>query len=139
MRKIKFRYYSHHAKRMFHDVGFHPSIAMNLAADPDWEGEYDQGAPQSFIVAGSTNMDGTLMQYTGVKDINGDDIYEGDIVRVTNTETGNTVICTVGYRDNGLGRFSLIETQEHVGYKFNPLVLRYKVLGNIYENPGMIN
>jgi uncharacterized phage protein (TIGR01671 family) len=69
-----------------------------------------------------------LMQYTGLKDRNGKEIYEGDFVK------DNIVgICTVVF-DNGT--FKLKEVVNTVwlcaSHEFE------EVIGNIYENPELL-
>lgn len=71
-----------------------------------------------------------LMQYTGLKDKNGKEIYEGDIVRgkagsvgqVKWIGSGLTIVGYMGYDDTHHWGFD--ETTE--------------VIGNIYENPELL-
>ena len=77
-------------------------------------------------------FDWTLMQYTGLKDKNGKEIYEGDVVKSDwyNDEqriTGARVIFTSGC-------FTCIGLK-HKLYLYPEL----EVIGNIYENPELIN
>ncbi|ODV55444.1 YopX family protein [Lysinibacillus fusiformis] len=89
-----------------------------------------------------------LMQYTGLKDKDGKEIYEGDIIRFTNgidevyEEVGTVVFdleeCgyKAQYTDDGV---------THCIYLINPKVfadkyteITYEIIGNIYENPELL-
>ena len=72
-----------------------------------------------------------LMQYTGLKDKNGVEIYEGDVV------DGNHGI---GFMKFSRGIFDLydIEEQENVLYWPECRSIRGVVIGNIYENPELL-
>lgn len=76
---------------------------------------------------------GTLMQYTGLKDRNGKEVYEGDVDSrglVVEYVTGMS-----GYylMKNGEG-FHLSHEQSVLDNKIKTL----EIIGNIYENPGLI-
>lgn len=78
--------------------------------------------------------DHEIMQYTGLKDMNGVEIYEGDIVKhyyiypdgkkcsVYPIEWGK-----IGYSDKGIGW--ILDPED---------VERIEVIGNIYENPELL-
>jgi uncharacterized phage protein (TIGR01671 family) len=90
-----------------------------------------------FIGVNHTNGDWTgastliLMQYTGLKDRYGKEIYEGDIVK-TCRRVGR------GYRENEVG----IVHYSDIIAKYHPYDLttteRCEVIGNLYENPELI-
>jgi uncharacterized phage protein (TIGR01671 family) len=79
-----------------------------------------------------------LMQFTGLKDKNRKDVFEGDIVRLTNTAYGsNTGI--VKYFMHGNPSFQAEEINEDFPSTFH-LQIKAKeieVIGNIYENPEL--
>ena len=97
----------------------------------------------------------TLMQYTGLHDRNGKEIYEGDIIRILYTDWNSQCLGTekqkkmtlndylksishVGvcvFRDGGFG----IEFwKDHVNSIFEGEHGRKVVIGNIHENPEII-
>jgi uncharacterized phage protein (TIGR01671 family) len=68
-----------------------------------------------------------LMQYTGLKDKNGVEIYEGDIVRFLDID-GVDSVTEVEFREGGF-------------YPFAPDFIHWcnvEVIGNIYENPELL-
>ena len=81
-------------------------------------------------------------QFTGLKDKNGKEIYEGDIVE--NVVEGNGVI----YFSNITGGFlvkrnkisTCINAKEVFNDKFSDMIMisRDEVIGNIYENPELL-
>ena len=74
-----------------------------------------------------------LMQYTGLKDKNGKEIYEGDIVKIKDRDED---IGKVIYEHNG---FSIDVTNMNKNYGRVSFVNNFmEVIGNIYDNPELL-
>lgn len=68
-----------------------------------------------------------IMQYTGLKDRNGKEIYEGDIILFNNFgDTLDKVVYSPGCFHTSGGGYLLDEIRE------------IEVIGNIYENPELL-
>ena len=87
-----------------------------------------------------------IMQFTGLYDKNGKEIYEGDIVELTNTYKGmNTKsIVEIDFIDfTFAGKWK--DKYSPSGYMYNSLgsynfpIVTIEVIGNIYENPELLN
>lgn len=74
---------------------------------------------------------GTLMQYIGLKDRTGQDIYEGDICKFPKND-GSESILTIVY-NNRMACFEFSKENAPIS-----LSLSYEIIGNIYENPELM-
>ena len=78
-----------------------------------------------------------ILQYTGLKDKSGVEIYEGDILR--DPILGESEICEVGWID---GCFVTRCYDDEHGLQYDSLRKRgdlMEVIGNIHENPELLN
>jgi len=114
MREIKFRCFINGKMR----YGIYPG----QCCDAEWLGEE----------GGSFNLDAkeNLMQFTGLVDKNGKDIYEGDILRDKDEHIN---VGQVGFE---LGSFYCTCS---MGCDFYKWAYRYgEVIGNVHENPELL-
>lgn len=79
-----------------------------------------------------------LMQFTGLKDKNGIEIYEGDMVRFRGgrkpkNEQRPFVLSTVIFKD------TMFTVEENSSIFTDSAILKFcEVIGNIYENPELL-
>lgn len=109
MREIKFRAWDREYLKWL------PTDIVDLVFEPD---NSVTGVVGNSIVE--------LMQYTGLKDKNGKEIYEGDVVR------------------NQQGRFTVYYNTKAAGFRLKRaskvalIGTNSEVIGNIYENPALL-
>ena len=108
MREIKFRMWNDKTECMYEDTGL-TALGLNESVE---------------LAVGAGYI---LMQYTGLKDKNGKEIYEGDIIEWFGLKLPVTVDCFHGYRFM-FGKDQLYKAVGTDG----------KIIGNIYENPELI-
>ena len=78
-----------------------------------------------------------LMQYTGLKDKNGKEIYEGDILtanRFWHTQQTEHVFFVVEY-DSTVGCFFAIDKDDNQHFLDE---ISFVIVGNIFENPELV-
>lgn len=73
-----------------------------------------------------------LMQFTGLKDKNGKDIYEGDIISIPNPWSSGAFNAVI---ENDGCNFNISKSKNPI-FDMNKNI---EVIGNIYENPELLN
>ncbi len=126
MREIKYRAWDLERKEMFI-----PSMLSNHSQDGFFTCQRFQGDSPS-----------KLMLFTGLYDIDGNEIYEGDIVEVFHTT--NDLCDGDGFRTVGVVEYSPAEFYINgsgwcITCHFHYNNSDRKILGNIYETPELIN
>jgi hypothetical protein len=119
MREIKFRAWNNRDDMGYFSLG---TLIEGYGSDcpftPDGENPY--------MASGV----GTIMQYTGLKDKNGREIYEADLLRCT--ENGHAYIAPIEYIGSGFW------ISDDRGGNHLPVEEYREVIGNIYENTDLM-
>jgi uncharacterized phage protein (TIGR01671 family) len=119
MREIKFSYY---------DEGLKEMVYFDLKDLTGSELDYQ-------IVCEMVES-GKIRQYTGLKDKNGKEIYESDIVKAKSVF--GTKMKRVGYLDTHAGFFVGDMDVFQLNMESMSSLQAIEVIGNIYENPELL-
>lgn len=131
MREIKFR-----ARRA--DTGAWVYGGLTHAVKINTKEQADESGKRSQPVLRVANYDvyeTTIGQYTGLRDGNYREIYEGDVLEFADTD-GSRHLKTVVF-DKGAFCFKHAESNELTPMKGHQW-WKYTVAGNIYDNPELI-
>jgi uncharacterized phage protein (TIGR01671 family) len=137
MREFKFRAWDKGRKEMLGKSNLEIVLvglddAALLKYYPNKNGGYTPKAPYHLNNKEYSNL--TIQQYTGLKDNNGKDIYEGDIVKCDRDYQRKDLIRKVIYRE---GSFRLA-TYDNRDICFISWYGNFEIIGNIYENPELL-
>lgn len=114
-REIKFRAWDKANKKWIKDDSF--VVSPQYGGPLPWRSDGKIGFASDF--------DADLCQYTGLKDRNGKEIYEGDILRLDSIRTTGSVIWGhQGWEVDGHDDISLT---------------MFEIIGSIYQNPELIS
>lgn len=142
MRKIKFRAWDYNAKSMVYlnklkvqngEIEYLLTMDKNGEMFVMWQQVTDLPDGKLESSGGLNN----LMQYTGLKDKNGIEIYEGDIVNCIECECCGYI----GWNDSEAGFYFniLLEDGRYEEEQLYDYVDELEVIGNIYENHELLN
>jgi uncharacterized phage protein (TIGR01671 family) len=84
--------------------------------------------------------DFVFMQYIGLQDANGEDIYEGDIVTSNHPDIVDGYRWVVQWKDAGFYPFNDVDEQGHgeLRYGVRNQLETFEVIGNIHEHPELL-
>ena len=119
MRDIKFRAWDKKKNDWFDEDGGDLYIELNGNINFGWNGEIMDDYTDRII----------LMQYTGRKDSEGNEIYEGDILQSEHYFKYQMVFKGDCWR---------CESLKHSRLKNRFIGSNLKIIGNIYENPELL-
>ena len=115
-RIIKFRAWHEKLERMIF-AGF----SIGVGGGTLWKDE-----------SGKSWGDLELLQYTGLKDKNGKEIYEGDIVRLDHWSPKEYIV------EFNRGAFCFKHNKDDASYNDCKYLEKCEVIGNIHENPELL-
>jgi uncharacterized phage protein (TIGR01671 family) len=125
MREIKFRVFNHGIKAMYNVYGFNQRTIQWCNDDGSLGGSFSYGKNNKKLF--------TLLQYTGLKDKNGKEIYEGDIlgrIGFFHKVVINDGTNFYSYSVNNPQSIFILNKFSIDGYD--------EIIGNIYENPELL-
>jgi hypothetical protein len=148
MREIKFRVWQHHKGNS--DNGWMSFFELNPTLLPRLKyqgfntfGNFTREHPtyedkyfRNFIAEGEFDVDFAVMQFTGLYDKNGREVYEGDVL--TDFEEKD-FICIIKWEDNR-GHWACYDYKNrYIGFAFEYIANGLEVIGDIYENPELLS
>jgi uncharacterized phage protein (TIGR01671 family) len=138
MREIKFRAWDKHEKEMSYSV----NVYSESDGDTWWSADHINPETGDTICSFDGKA-GVLMQFTGLKDKNGKEIFEGDLIRRVNfpgekilsvrwAEILCRYVADVYFPNGEVGKCLYSLNQDYL------IEYPVEIIGNIYENPEIL-
>jgi uncharacterized phage protein (TIGR01671 family) len=128
---------------------WHSDFGEMVYSSPIWEYGKREFTPFLFAVGFShyPQVEWEIMQFTGLTDKNGKDIYEGDILKgkfstgigLKSTKYKEFVFSISHHITTYASGFNIDIPPNYGKYRFFPSVTECEVIGNIYQNPELLN
>ena len=128
MREIKFRAWDKELKAIRTVDTIHFGLGTGYGKVSYSEDNFDTNYQGQFKAPNKKNIDCILMQYTGLKDKEGVEIYEGDIVRYDGDEYNKDIEEEVEFKGGAFYPVCNFPVEE----------VNIEVIGNIYENKSRL-
>ena len=137
MREFKFRVWDKTEKRMLNIglVDFESKVIYNATSDDESFSKSYVEDPTNYGVGWGSIKDVTIMQYTGLKDKNEKEIYEGHIVVVS--QPFNTPTKAIVEFNDGCVELKGIELTWRDYVKCFVVNHAIEIIGSIHENPEL--
>jgi hypothetical protein len=133
--RFQFRVWDKKRKKMLIDIDDGDGDQDETYAD-DWNTfQYALGAMTQPGAENNDDRDYAMMQFTGLKDKNGKEIFESDIIKAKSYGS-EEIFCMEWIGETGCG------CHNGLGYYIpseNNPPEEWEVIGNIYENPELLN
>jgi len=127
MRELKFRAWDNRRKKMSHDVEIRSDGIHSFYS---WQANvYEKNGNWERFFTNIDDERNVIMQYTGLHDKNGKEIYEGDILKCTQAQGEYNAV--MDWVDNGFWLRGLQGT-------YLPNQEYREIIGNIYEDAALI-
>ncbi|WEG13982.1 YopX family protein [Pullulanibacillus sp. KACC 23026] len=131
MREIKFRYVLEHEETGERIIEILPLFKIELNHD-NWEIINNSVLFNAFCIIGRD-------QYTGLKDKNGKEIFEGDVLEYKTYANFHEIKTGMVDFVDDKGGYKLINKQSKLHHAFDKYIcVDSEVIGNIYENHDLL-
>ena len=136
MKELKFRAFHKPSKKMF-DVGMIDFLSNELTGIEDLGNGFSMGHFNKQI------KDCELMPFTGLKDVDGKKIFEGDIIQDINDNNSlrygkDNNLTPVEFYNGSFGISVIFDGAFVPLYPYDVDGFKFKVVGNIYQNSELL-
>ncbi len=121
MRNIKFKIWDSQDQKFITAIDYQMALLSTMDKDPDYQ-EYIQTVDN-----GHGRFD--MLQFTGLKDYNGTDIYEGDVLKGQDGDTGYVIYEGRSFELEPIGESCC---DDCIHWAMNDII------GNIHEHPLLL-